>query len=56
VEIPPVPLAGFDAVIVRTIPAGSLEQIVFRMDILHAVEGRGVRVVNPAASGRGVRG
>lgn len=47
VEIAPEPLAGFDAVIVRTIPAGSLEQVVFRMDLLHAVEGRGGRVVNP---------
>jgi ribosomal protein S6--L-glutamate ligase len=47
VETEPEPLAGFEAVIVRTIPAGSLEQVVFRMDVLHAVEGRGVRVVNP---------
>jgi RimK family alpha-L-glutamate ligase len=47
VEAAPEPLAGFDVVIVRTIPAGSLEQVVFRMDVLHAVEGRGVRVVNP---------
>jgi RimK family alpha-L-glutamate ligase len=47
VETTPAPLAGFDAVIVRTIPAGSLEQVVFRMDVLHALEGRGVRVVNP---------
>jgi len=47
VEMEPAPLAGFDAVMVRTIPAGSLEQVVFRMDVLHAVEGRGVRVVNP---------
>ena len=36
----------FDALIVRTMPAGSLEQIVFRMDFLHsAVVGR-TRVVN----------
>lgn len=27
-------LAGFDAVIVRTMPPGSLEQVVFRMDLL----------------------
>jgi RimK family alpha-L-glutamate ligase len=36
-----------DAVIVRTMPAGSLEQVVFRMDLLHAVAGRGKRVLNP---------
>src|SRR5262245_31728034 len=27
--------AGFDAVLVRTMSPGSLEQVVFRMDILH---------------------
>jgi RimK family alpha-L-glutamate ligase len=47
VEAEPAPLAGFDAVIVRTIPAGSLEQVIFRMDILHAAVARGLRVVNP---------
>lgn len=43
----PEPLAGFDAAIVRTMPAGSLEQVVFRMDVLHAAAARGVRVLNP---------
>jgi ribosomal protein S6--L-glutamate ligase len=47
VEAEPAPLAGFDAVIVRTVPAGSLEQVVFRMDVLHAAAARGLRVVNP---------
>jgi RimK family alpha-L-glutamate ligase len=41
------PLASYDAVIVRTMPAGSLEQIVFRMDLLHAAADAGVRVLNP---------
>ncbi len=36
------------AVLVRTIPAGSLEQIIFRMDALHCLESLGVRVVNSA--------
>lgn len=40
-------LNGFDAVIVRTMPPGSLEQVVFRMDVLHALAGRGVKVLNP---------
>jgi RimK family alpha-L-glutamate ligase len=35
-----------DAVIVRGIPRGSLEQIVFRVDALHALAAAGVRVVN----------
>ncbi len=37
----------FDAVIVRTMPPGSLEQVVFRMDILHAWQARGIRILNP---------
>lgn len=43
----PGPLGGFDAVLVRTMPAGSLEQVVFRMDVLHAAAAAGVRVLNP---------
>jgi ribosomal protein S6--L-glutamate ligase len=39
-------LAGFDAVMVRTMPPGSLEQVVFRMDLLHRLQARGVRVLN----------
>ncbi|HET7240917.1 MAG TPA: RimK family alpha-L-glutamate ligase [Gemmatimonadales bacterium] len=37
-----------DVVLPRIIPAGSLEQIVFRMDALHRLSERGIRVVNPA--------
>jgi glutathione synthase/RimK-type ligase-like ATP-grasp enzyme len=37
-----------DAVLVRGIPRGSLEQVVFRVDSLHLLERAGVRVVNPA--------
>lgn len=40
-------LAGYDAALVRTIPAGSLEQIVFRMDVLHAFAATGRPVLNP---------
>jgi ribosomal protein S6--L-glutamate ligase len=47
VEAEPAPLAAFDAALVRTVPAGSLEQVVFRMDVLHAAVARGLRVVNP---------
>jgi ribosomal protein S6--L-glutamate ligase len=43
-------LAGFDAVLVRTMPPGSLEQVVFRMDVLHRLQTRGVRVLNPPAA------
>jgi RimK family alpha-L-glutamate ligase len=39
-----------DVLLVRTIPTGSLEQIVFRMNVLHRLEKLGVRVVNPAAA------
>jgi len=47
VEAQPAPLAGFDAALVRTMPAGSLEQVVFRMDVLHVAVAGGVRVLNP---------
>ncbi|MBM4070487.1 MAG: RimK family alpha-L-glutamate ligase [Planctomycetes bacterium] len=46
----PEPLAGFDAVVVRTMPPGSLEQVVFRMDVLQRLEARGTLVLNPARS------
>ncbi len=35
------------AVIVRTMPPGSLEQVVFRMDVLARLEAAGVAVINP---------
>jgi ribosomal protein S6--L-glutamate ligase len=40
-------LAGCDAALVRTMPPGSLEQVVFRMDVLHRLQARGVPVLNP---------
>ena len=41
------PLHQFDAVLVRTMPPGSLEQIVFRMDALHRLAAGGTPVFNP---------
>ena len=41
-------LDACDVVIVRAIPRGSLEQIVFRVDTLHALAAVGVRAVNRA--------
>ena len=46
----PGPLTAFDGVLVRTMPPGSLEQVVFRMDVLHRLRARGVPVLNPAAA------
>lgn len=40
-------LDGFDGVLVRTMPPGSLEHVVFRMDVLNRLEARGVPVLNP---------
>jgi ribosomal protein S6--L-glutamate ligase len=37
---------GQDVVLVRGMPAGSLEQVIFRMDVLGRLEAAGVRVVN----------
>ena len=41
-------LADFDAVLIRTMPPGSLEQVVFRMDCLGRYEAAGGVVINPA--------
>ncbi len=43
-------LTEFDAVIVRTMPPGSLEQVVFRMNALARLELQGVAVVNSPRS------
>jgi ribosomal protein S6--L-glutamate ligase len=43
-------LARADRVLVRTMPPGSLEQVVFRMDLLHRLQARGVPVLNPPAA------
>ena len=44
-----------DAVLARIIPAGSLEQIIYRVDALHWIEERGVPVINsPRAIERAV--
>jgi RimK family alpha-L-glutamate ligase len=40
------PLSDCAAVLVRAIPGGSLEQVIFRLDALHRLTRLGVRVVN----------
>src|SRR5437016_206197 len=50
IETPGDSLAAFDGVLVRTMPPGSLEQVVFRMDILHRLHAEGARVLNPPAA------
>ena len=41
-------LEEYEAIIVRSIPGGSLEQIIFRVDVLHRLKDLGVQVVNSA--------
>ena len=41
-------LRDFDALLVRTMPAASLEQVIFRMDVLGRFEAAGGVVMNPA--------
>lgn len=41
------PNASVDAVFVRTMPLGSTEQIIFRMNALHSLERCGTRMINP---------
>lgn len=43
-------LEDLDALLVRFIPAGSLDQIVFRIDVLHLLADRGIPVINPPRS------
>jgi ribosomal protein S6--L-glutamate ligase len=45
--VPPAVAPLGDAVLVRTMPPGSLEQVVFRMDLLHRLAAEGTRVLNP---------
>ena len=40
----------FDAILVRTMPPGSLEQVVFRMDLLGQLEAAGTKVINSPKS------
>jgi tetrahydromethanopterin:alpha-L-glutamate ligase len=40
-------LTAVDGVLVRMMPPGSLEQVVFRMDVLHRLAALGVPVLNP---------
>ncbi len=43
-------LEELDAVLVRTMPLGSLEQVIFRMDCLQALSQAGCKVINPPRS------
>ena len=43
-------LSEFDVILIRTMPPGSLEQVVFRMDLLARLEAEGVRILNSSKS------
>jgi RimK family alpha-L-glutamate ligase len=43
-------LEDCDVLLVRAIPGGSLEQVIYRMDALHRLENAGVMVVNSAST------
>jgi RimK family alpha-L-glutamate ligase len=43
-------LEEFDALVIRSIPSGSLEQVIFRVDVLHRLENLGVMVINSATT------
>lgn len=45
-----VSIEGFQAVLPRYIPKGSLEQVIFRLDALHWLERLGIAVMNPASA------
>ncbi|NPV57757.1 MAG: RimK family alpha-L-glutamate ligase [Anaerolineae bacterium] len=46
VQVGAIALSECDLLLVRDVPGGSLEQVIFRMDALHQLENSGVRVVN----------
>lgn len=48
VSVRDAPLDDCAALVVRGIPIASLEQIIFRVDVLHRLENMGVRVINSA--------
>ncbi len=50
IEAGGIPLTEVEGVLVRMMPPGSLEQVVFRMDALHRLAARGVPVMNPPAA------
>ena len=39
-------LDSYDIILIRAIPGGSLEQIIYRIDALHRLENAGIRIVN----------
>ena len=43
-------LDELDLLMVRNIPGGSLEQVIFRMDALHQLENGGLRIINTPAA------
>jgi ribosomal protein S6--L-glutamate ligase len=43
-------LGEVDGVLVRMMPPGTLEQVIFRMDALHRLKAHGIPVVNPPAA------
>jgi len=47
VEAAGLDLSGVDGVLVRMMPPGTLEQVVFRMDALHRLEALGIPLLNP---------
>jgi ribosomal protein S6--L-glutamate ligase/tetrahydromethanopterin:alpha-L-glutamate ligase len=42
-------LRDLDALLVRSLPGGSLEQVIYRLDVLHRLEKLGLKVINRAA-------
>jgi len=44
--VPAAPLDDLDALVVRFIPGGSLDQVVYRIDSLHVLTDRGLPVIN----------
>lgn len=46
---PPVQLEELDALLVRSLPGGSLEQVIYRVNVLHRLEMLGLKIFNSPA-------
>ncbi len=43
-------LHSFAAVLCRTMPIGSMEQVIFRLSVLHGAEAQGTKIINPPST------
>ncbi|NLI91665.1 MAG: RimK family alpha-L-glutamate ligase [Peptococcaceae bacterium] len=45
----PLTIENLDALVVRSLPGGSLEQVIYRVNVLHRLENLGLKIINNAS-------